>query len=544
MLQRIKQHSKRYRHHYAIGTLAIIFVLSAFLYINFGCGENPTGAGTTPSTNPSAGTIYGVVVDTAGGGVKGATVSVGSNTATTTNEGYFSLSDVTPGNNIQINISKSGYVSTQSIIKLLAGNTVYMIAFLKEVGSETAFSGSTGGTAADGTASITIHENTLVYPNGAAVTGTVTVSVTSFDLTVTPEFGSFPGNFAGRTRPTGTDSPFAAYAYINISVVDQSGNPVNLKSGTTAEVHIPIPAAFQSPAPPDPIELWSYNESGGYWLHIGIATLEAGGTSYVAVLSHFSGYCLAPGNWNGGSLSGIVVDTLGMPVASAYIFAKSSHFESSGITGSNGRFSQLWTEANCRKEVWAQKGEKSSIKVIVDPDPTTPGTEYEIPSPITIESTNPASITLSWRTSPTFHLYGHFTGPISGESSRFHVTTLETSPAGSDATMESIGNPEIINISKFHPGTYRFSCENNTHSVGGTIEGEGPLINMNASLATVEFTVSGVSHTFNVPTSNPSNKDVWEVFEVAVNASGFITGITELAAYEKIGVDPNPYLYP
>jgi len=553
----------RIKRHYAISTLVIILGVSALFYINSGCGSEPTSGGaSTPSSKGQPGQIYGVVLDTtSGNGVPGATVSIGGKTTTTKPLGDFSLSDISPSNNVLINVSADHYTPTQHVINLTSGNTVQVIAYIKGIGNTTQFSASSGGTVSDATGGqITISSGTYEGQSGTAYTGNVSVEITSFDLSITPEFSSFPGNFAGRTGPTGSDKPFSAYGYINISVTDPDGNTLNLKSGTTAEVRIPIPASFQSDAP-DTIQLWKYIESGGYWQNTGIATKEPVlGTYYTAVLTHLCWLCCG-GILDIGYLSGKVVDGIGQPVANAYVFAKSSYYLASGITDSNGNFTKLVVEASCPKEVWAQKGSKVSGKLIVDPYPAF-GDTYTLPSNLILTGETFATITMSWKVMP-FHLPpyppylldAHFTGPTSEgggvSGSRFHMTPSNPSPANSDATIETTGNPQIINISSWHPGTYRFSCENKTMvTIHSTLEG-GPdtiyFTNMNTSEAIVVFSRMGgtITNTYNIPTSNSDNKLVWKVFEISVEASGDISGITELNTYGTTNeAAPEPYLYP
>lgn len=555
MINMIKHHANSHKLHCNFVVIAIIFGILLFLSINYGCGANPTSTSTSPST--TAGAISGIVIDMSGNGTPDATITVGGKSTTSSSQGYFSFNDLTPSNNVPVSTSKAGYVPTQQIVTLLAGNTKYMIIYLKNEGASTSFTGAAGGTATNittaGTADVIIPAGYLVDQSGTPVTGPVTVCVTAFDLSITPEFNSFPGIFSGRTSQSGTDSPFTPYAYIDISIVDQSGNPVNLNTSpnATAEVHIPITPAFQSDAP-DTIEVWTYNATGGYWLFTTVATKDGTGTFYRAVLNHFSGLCAASSIFMGGYLNGTVVDNLGNPVAGADVFAKSLHFQSSGITDTSGKFTGLDVQINCRKEVWAQKGDKISSKEVVDPDPILKKETYNMTRPLTLESAGiVATIKMSWYIKPMsptpFELYSHFTGSLEGSTTRFHLTTSNVTQAGANASMESIAEPQVINISKWNAGTtYRFCCENGTYA-SSTMEGvPGPLINMNASTAEVVLEISGLSsYIYNIPASNPLNKNVWRVFEIKIDPLGSVYSVTTLNDYAVTNeAAPEPYLYP
>ena len=390
MLHRITHHAKRYKHHYTISTLVIILGLCAFFYMNSGCGDSPTSKGVIVSG--ATGTISGVVKDVSGSyipGVPGVTVNGGGKTAITDYQGHFSLGNVSAGKNIIVKFSRTGvFVPTQQKVTLQKNGSVYMLVIVKPVGTSEPMAASQGGTVSNEGGSVTIYKDTLVDPSdpGTPVSGTVTVQFTSFDPTVTPEMNAFPGDFAGRTTAGGTDKPFETFGYVNVTVM-QGSTKLNLKPGATAEVHIPIPLTLQGIKSPDPIDLWSYNETGGYWLKEGVATKEGGGAYYIAIISHLS-YWNCDNLYDTGYISGEVVDLSGNPVAGAYIritpvdwYGSSPYWNT--ITGADGKFSGLPVKANSTTQVYAQKGQLISTPETVTGQPPVGG-NYPLPYPLVL----------------------------------------------------------------------------------------------------------------------------------------------------------------
>jgi hypothetical protein len=63
------------------------------------------------------------------------------------------------------------------------------------------------------------------------------------------------------------------------------GEDLNLAEGSTAEITVPLDASLLSDAPAT-IPLWYFDETNGYWIEEGQATLV--GNTYVGTVSHFS----------------------------------------------------------------------------------------------------------------------------------------------------------------------------------------------------------------------------------------------------------------
>lgn len=360
--------------------LSLTLITLSFLVILYGCGSNPT---SNLEGSSGLGTISGIVKDITGSDISGVSITAGGKTISSDFSGAFDLGTVPAGSNLIVQFSRSGFVTTQQKVKLLAGGSAYLTQYIMPVGTSSDQIASSGGTVADGAGSVTIAPNSLVDASGNAVAGTYTVQFTSFDPTVTGEFNAFPGDFAGRTTATGTDTAFETFGYVNITIL-QGSNILNLQTGSTAEVHISIPTSLQSSSP-STIDLWSYNESGAYWIHEGIATKEVGNTYYVAVVSHFSYWnCDQP--YSTGYISGKVIDQNGNPVAGAYIRETPVDWYGSApywntFTGADGTFSNLPAKANSTTQIYAKKWQTYSTPETITGQPSV-GDNYTLPDPL------------------------------------------------------------------------------------------------------------------------------------------------------------------
>ncbi|MES2882240.1 MAG: hypothetical protein V4676_08840, partial [Bacteroidota bacterium] len=76
-----------------------------------------------------------------------------------------------------------------------------------------------------------------------------------------------------------------SYGMVAVQLEADNGNKLQVKSGTSATLTLPIPTLIQSSAPAT-IALWSVDEITGVWKEEGSATKQ--GNNYVGDVSHFS----------------------------------------------------------------------------------------------------------------------------------------------------------------------------------------------------------------------------------------------------------------
>ena len=133
-------------------------------------------------------------------------------------------------------------------------------------------------------ARLIIPAGALVYANGTAATGSVTAQV----ATLNPSRRTLPGDY--RALDSGQNAvEMLSYGALYAQFLDSAGQPLNLRSGTTAEIRVPIPPQQQASAKPS-IPVWSYDEKRGVWIEEGTATKQntPQGPMYVGKTKHFS----------------------------------------------------------------------------------------------------------------------------------------------------------------------------------------------------------------------------------------------------------------
>ncbi len=258
-----------------MGLILVLVLLFAFT----ACDDDKP---TTPGQD--FGLISGTVYAPGRAVLSGVTVSVGSLTTTTDDNGLFVLSNLDPGNRVQVNFSKEGYLSTQKIVSIEKGRTSYTSATLFTAFSAT-FSASQSFVI-DSDAQLEIPENAFVLPGGGSFTGTVKAELRYFDPTNPEAINAFPGQFSG-IQENGQSTMFESYGFLSAGFYD-AANPsteLALASGKSVGITAPIPYSLQANAP-DTMPLWYYDDEDGLWREEGFATKV--GNTYVGSVNHFS----------------------------------------------------------------------------------------------------------------------------------------------------------------------------------------------------------------------------------------------------------------
>ncbi|MFC1707654.1 carboxypeptidase-like regulatory domain-containing protein [Planctomycetota bacterium] len=265
--------------------------------------------------------ITGVVSQVVDGKSQGIAASVtvksSDGKSTTTNaSGVYTLENVTSASAVVVSVEPAAptaaganlLMSTSRTVTLAPGGTS-TVDFTLAGASPTILVASAGGTVQSvGSVSglkakVQISANDLVLQAGGAPTGTVDVYVLPIDVSVTrSQFGNtagmeaFPGGMVG-VATGGQTVDFVSYGAVGIDIYDRTTNgAVNLKTGATATVTIPVPWDFQktataSAALPATMPLWYFNKASGKWVEEGTATKTGtapGNYVYVGTVKHFS----------------------------------------------------------------------------------------------------------------------------------------------------------------------------------------------------------------------------------------------------------------
>ncbi len=263
----------------------LLFIATILL---FSCRKNDSLPTTETNINTTTvtSTVKGVIVNELDVPVSGATVTLGSNTVTTTTNGKFEFRNkLMSQNNAYIKVVKSGYFNGNRSMMLTANETqTTRIKLLPKTITGT-FNASSGGiiTMASGF-KITFPINAIVDANGTAFSGIVNVAATYLSPTATDLASIMIGDLRG-IATNNDERVLETYGMVGVELTSTSGQSLKIATGKTAELNSPIPTSLQANAPAT-IPLWHFDEIKGRWIEEGSATKV--GNTYVGNVSHFS----------------------------------------------------------------------------------------------------------------------------------------------------------------------------------------------------------------------------------------------------------------
>lgn len=506
------------------------------LSVTDAAGNKSTALAVNTFTITASGTISGSVVDnTTGAAIEGARVTVGTSSTLTSAAGTYELANLAVTDHAVVNISKDNFTQGSKITALFADSTSRVDAFLLPVAhSQVLENLLTAQTISvpDSSASVTLPVLGLKTANNGEPSGAITVSITPLDASSNPQI--MPGDFS-----TADNQLIESFGALDVNFKDSTGAPLNLAAGSTSTIHIPVAATSQNDDDlASTLPLWYYDTVLGKWKNEGTLSLKGAAPNfyYEGTVNHFS-------TWNADALyesacvTGKVTGVSGSPLANARIDAEGLNYTGSSVaySAADGSFSIL-VKAQARAVFTARTatGISNSIVAISGAEGSTC---TAMQGDLKIGSVSgTAKIKLTWGADPE-DLDSHLTGPIPGSSERFHVYyDVDTSVNASLDVDDTSGfGPEIITLSGFNPGIYRYSV----HHFGG----EGSITE---SPARVELTISGVTRVF-TPPSSPTpliENTVWTVFELSVDTAGVVT-TTPINTYsvnvdeETIAINPN-----
>lgn len=499
-------------------TLIVIIVVAMVVLFVFNIIPWKSGGGGTPV---NYGVLVGKITDKYGDPISNVTVSIGGQTAMTNDQGWYTVSNIAPGNKQLITFSKNGSATAYQITNIQTGKSIFVEATMSPVGQTSSIPATTGGTVTNQADNgyVTIGANSLATSQGTSYTGTATVMITTFDPSDEMEANAFPGEYLGVLAQNQTVAPIKSFGFMDISVTTPTGNKLNLASGKSATVAIPVPASMQADAVNlGTCPLWYFDTATGTWKEEGSGTYDANIGCFAGNITHFS-------TWNydilypAAYVSGRVVDSLGNPVEGAQVRCWGTGWHqqrwASGETGttSTGTFTRIPVEVGVVFKYQASKGGQKSQ--IFTAGPLNKSQEF-IVDDIVLDSPI-VQITLTWGADPR-DIDSHLTARLAGNAT-FHVYwsnkgSLSYSPWANLDTDDTTGfGPEVMSISRLSQGTYRYSVR---HYAGdGTIETSGAVVN-------VIIPDTGI-YRLTPPTGQPTNTTIWRVFEIVVDANGRLT---------------------
>jgi hypothetical protein len=297
-----------------INLIASFFLIVLITFFS-SCKKDPE---VSPNnTNNGSGdpghTVTGVVRDQNGNNLSGITVQCDGQTATTGNFGEFTFKNVTVSDNrIVVYSNPSNYfAATATEIPSSTKRTMMNLTLMTKTTTQV-LSSSTGGSATHTSGSSVTIPADAVQKNGTSYSGNVNVAVAYLDPTQS-SFGSLTqGPDMKAVNSSGKEGTLSSYGIIRVELTDDSGKELNLSSGKSATIKVPVPSSLQGTAPAT-IPLWYFDETKGVWVEEGSAVKT--GNEYVGTVSHFTDWNCDVYTSSQATITGRIVDCNNEPVS-------------------------------------------------------------------------------------------------------------------------------------------------------------------------------------------------------------------------------------
>lgn len=269
---------------FAILVLTISFAACQKDLADIGGPDPIVGLPATPE--PITARLQGTILDEAGVPAPGVSVKVGTTVVTTDTRGYFRIQNASLDKKSSVVIAeKSGYFKAYRTFGATSGTNQVVIKLIKKTiaGTVNAASGGTVTTASGG--KVALAANSIVKASdNSAYTGTINVYATYIDPTASDISQTVPGSFMADDKNNARVT-LASYGMMAVVLESNTGEKLQIKSGSVASLTTPVPASRVSSAPAT-IAMWSVDEQTGIWKEEGSATLQ--GNVYVGDVKHFS----------------------------------------------------------------------------------------------------------------------------------------------------------------------------------------------------------------------------------------------------------------
>jgi hypothetical protein len=469
--------------------------------------------GTANVTVPSVGTVSGRAVDAASAlGVAGVTVRIGSLSAITDSSGAFSIAGVSAADRLTVLFDSTTHAETARIASLASGGTADVQARLLRVGTTASVDVAAGGTVsvAGSTAQVVLPAAGVQRADGSVPTGAMQVRVTP--INPASDSSLMPGDFS--TVVSGAAQPIESFGALNVTLRDSAGVALNLGSGRTATIRIPV--GTRSATTPATIPLFFFDAATGRWVQEGTATLAgtAPNQYYVGTVSHFS-------TWNADQvmntvrLTGCVADALGTRIAGARISGDGINYSgtTSATSDTAGNFT-IAVRSSSQTTLVAQSGSRLSNTLTA----TSGTTDSTLGSCLVLADALTGGVTmkLTWGAQPS-DLDSYLSTPSGSTVYYGSRGSLSTAPfANLDVDDTSAFGPEVVTVTRLMVGTYKYFVNNYSGQTSRLLSVSGARVELSVPGRAVELFVP--------PTSGETTStDWWLLFELDVDASCNIT---------------------
>lgn len=234
--------------------------------------------------------IIGRVIDDSGTPVSGATVTCvsckESLSVISESDGSFSFQSVeNEGEQAYLSVKHSSSFDAYRRMPLIAQRQNYTSIELREKRMQGKLSAGSGGEISlPSGAEVSLPANSILDDAGNIYNGDYNVYMAWIDPMDKNLNEAMMGDLSG-IDTDGNLMGLSTFGMLQVELESENGEPLNIAGGEQAELKFPVPAELRSMAP-ETIPLWSYDETHGYWVEEGSATLI--GDMYVGSVTHFS----------------------------------------------------------------------------------------------------------------------------------------------------------------------------------------------------------------------------------------------------------------
>ncbi|MEE9302827.1 MAG: carboxypeptidase regulatory-like domain-containing protein [Thiotrichaceae bacterium] len=489
-------------------------------------GEDNSQTTTTPTTpntptTPTAPTIptgnrsiQGQVNNLSTGAlVDNATITIAGQSSNTT-AGEFTLNNLPDTGELVVEVRKNGFVTTSRKVTFTPDSTSTTVELLLlPVALSTTFSPT--DLAADLTlsvpnssASVLLPAGSLIDPTtGAAPTTNVTANLTPINPAA--NVNAMPGDYSAIDEQ-GNAHVIESFGALSATFNDASGNELNLAPNTQATIRIPV--SSRNGTIPQTIPLYYFEESSGLWIQQGTATLDATSTFYEGTVSHFT-------VWNADilydsiTITGCVENAAGNKVTNARIVLEGQDYNGSSrsFTNAQGIFT-IQAKRNGTSLLNGIFADKLSNTLILGDDEDS-SINIDITGSCLILINEAITARFTWGVNPA-DLDTHLFGPNDYHIWWRALGSLNTTPfAQLDVDDTNSFGPEVLTIVQFpEPGTYRYAIH---HFAGSS--------SITNSSAQIRLRLNGQTTVFAPPAGQSTTDDLWNVFNLIVDANGNVT---------------------
>lgn len=228
--------------------------------------------------------FHGLILDTSGDPISGATVVIGSKTALTNADGIFFIKDANVKENYAYaKVTKQGYVVGTRTILPTNGSNLIKIMMIPITNTATVDSGITSTVSLSNGTKVKF-DGSFKDDTGAPYSGKVNVALFHLKPSDTYLNELMPGSLLA-SNAQGEAKLMETFGMLHVQLTGAAGQNLQIEKGHQAEMTVAIDPT-QAGTAPSTIPLWSFDEITGMWKEEGSASKV--GNTYVGNVKHFS----------------------------------------------------------------------------------------------------------------------------------------------------------------------------------------------------------------------------------------------------------------